>query len=215
MEIARSVITGAEANNDADTVRRQLKASLDAAVERIQTNGFTAADAQSSLFAVVAWIDELAMSCDWAGGASWRLEPLQRHYFSTTRAGMEFFERLEALPDDAVDVREVYGLVLLAGFSGRYTHRALADLDNYRAALLDRVARERRMAPINPDLPLFPDAGGCAPKVACYRRGIGPSLAAFFLVMVPMCLLLALYLYLDYRVTAEAAEVAAAISAHS
>ncbi|MGE8567467.1 MAG: DotU family type IV/VI secretion system protein [Achromobacter sp.] len=210
MELARTAITGAgtDATPDAEVVRGQLKASLDAAVERVQAHGFTAADAQASLFAVVAWIDELAMSRDWAASSSWRLAPLQRHYFSTTRAGVAFFEKLEALPDDAVEVREVYGLALLAGFSGRYTHRPPAELAEYRAALLARIAEERRMSPLDPSLPLFPQAGGRARKVAPYRRGIGPSLATFFLVVVPLCLLLGLYLYLDYRVAGEAAQVA-------
>lgn len=220
MELARGAITGAEpgaapAGSEADAVRAELKASLDAALERAQANGYTAADAQAALFAVVSWIDEMAMSRDWAGATSWRLAPLQRHYFSTTRAGVEFFERLEALPDDAVEVREVYGLALLAGFNGRYTHRAPAELADYRASLLERVAAERRMSPLDPDLPLFPHAGGRAPKVAPYRRGIGPSLATFLLVVVPLCALLVLYLYLDARVAAEATDVAAPIAAHS
>lgn len=213
MELARVAISGATSAPDADGLRAELKQSLDAAVERVQANGYTAAEAQASLFAVVAWIDEMAMSRDWPGTASWRLAPLQRHYFSTTRAGVEFFERLEALPDDAVEVREVYALALLAGFSGRYTHRAPAELADYRAAALEKIATQRNLAPLAPDQPLFPQPGVRAAKVAPYRRGIGPSLATLLLVIVPLCTLLGLYLYLDYRVAAETAGVIASASA--
>jgi type VI secretion system protein ImpK len=217
MELARAAITGigGDANPDATAVAAELKASLDATVGRAQAGGYTAAEVQASLFAVVAWIDELAMSREWSGGATWRLSPLQRHYFATTRAGSEFFEKLEALPDDAIEVREVYGLVLLAGFSGRYTHRPPGELAEYRAALLERIAEERHMAPLDPDLPLFPQAGGRGPKTARYRRGMGPSMATFVLVVLPLCVLLGLYLFLDYRVAAEAAQVTSPVAARS
>jgi type VI secretion system protein ImpK len=209
MEQARAAIGGPDTNPDAAAVAEQLKASLDAAVARAQADGYTAAETQASLFAVVAWIDELAMSREWAGGAAWRLAPLQRHYFSTTRAGAEFFEKLEALPDDAIEVREVYGLVLLAGFAGRYTHRPPAELAEYRTAVLQRIAQERQMAPLDPDLPLFPQAGGRRPKMTQYRRGLAPSLVTFILVVLPLCALLGLYLYLDYSVASEAARITA------
>jgi type VI secretion system protein ImpK len=210
MEQARAAINGPDANPDAAAVAEQLKASLDATVTRAQTGGYTAAETQAALFAVVAWIDELAMSREWTGGSSWRLAPLQRHYFSTTRAGAEFFEKLEALPDDAIEVREVYGLALLAGFSGRYAHRAPAELADYRSALLERIAHERQMAPLDPDLPLFPQAGGRRAKMLQYRRGLAPSLVTFILIVLPLCALLGLYLYLDYDVATEAAHITAA-----
>lgn len=205
MEQARAAINGPTANQDAAAVAEQLKASLDAAVARAQSGGYTAAEVQASLFAVVAWIDELAMSREWAGGATWRLAPLQRHYFSTTRAGAEFFEKLEALPDQAIEVREVYGLALLAGFSGRYTHRPPGELAAYRSALLARIADERQMAPLDPDLPLFPQAGGRRARSPQYRRGLAPSLVTFILIVLPLCALLGLYLYLDYGVATNAA----------
>lgn len=209
MEQARDAIGGPDGGRDAATVADQLKQSLDATVARAQAGGYTAAETQSALFAVVAWMDELAMSRDWAGAAAWRLSPLQRHYFATTRAGAEFFEKLEALPDEAIELREVYGLVLLAGFAGRYIHRPPAELAQYRSALLERIAQERQMAPLDPDLPLFPMAGARRPKMAQYRRGLGPSLATFILIVLPLCALLGLYLYLDYGVAAEAARITA------
>jgi type VI secretion system protein ImpK len=217
MELARAAIggIGAAANPDAAAVAAQLKSSLDAAVGRAQAQGYTSAETQAALFAVVAWIDELAMSREWPGGAAWRLSPLQRHYFSTTRAGAEFFEKLEALPEDAIEVREVYGLSMLAGFAGRYAHRPAGELAQYREALLERIAEERRMAPLDPSLPLFPQAGARGPRMARYRRGMAPSLATFILVVLPLCLLLGLYLYLDYRVATEAAQVTAATAARS
>lgn len=215
MELARRVLAGADDAPDAPAAADRLKASLGAAVQRAHANGYTDAEAQTSLFAVVAWMDELAMSPERAGSGSWRLAPLQRHYFSTTRAGAEFFDRLEALPEDAVEVREVYGLVLLAGFKGRYAHRPPDELAQYRTALLERIGDERQMAPLEPGRPLFPQSGARAPRMTHHRRGVAPTLASFVLVVLPLCLLLGLYLYLDYRASAEAADVAALVAPRS
>src|SRR5690606_42132690 len=68
----------------------QLKASLDACCASAIRQAHAHDDVQDALYAVVAWIDEMAMSFDWPGAATWRLSPLQRHYFATTRAGVGF-----------------------------------------------------------------------------------------------------------------------------
>src|SRR5690606_37126056 len=106
---------------------------------------------QDALYATVAWIDELTMSFNWPGAAAWRLAPLQRHYFATTRAGVGFFDRLEALPPEANSVREVYALPLVAGFQGQFAHCSPSELAQFRRELLERVAQESQMAPIGPE----------------------------------------------------------------
>nr|WP_255592938.1 DotU family type IV/VI secretion system protein [Bordetella sp. BOR01] len=199
----------AQSTLDAPSLSAQLKANLDAAVARAQDKGFSPDDVQLALFAVVAWIDEQAMSREWPGAAAWRLSPLQRHYFATTRAGVAFFEKLEALPDGAVDVREVYGLVLLAGFHGRYTHRAPGELTEYRRALLERIVQERQIAPLSAEQPLFPQSGTGARRPLRHTRGLAPSLASLLLIVLPLCVLLGLYLFLDYRLAQIAARMIA------
>jgi len=210
IESARAAL--AQSTLDAPALSAQLRATLDAAAGRAQDQGFAHEDVQLALFAVVAWIDEQAMSREWPGASAWRLAPLQRHYFATTRAGAAFFEKLEALPDDAADVREVYGLALLAGFHGRYTHRPPGELAEYRRAVLERIAQEREITPLSADLPLFPQSGALARRPVRHTRGLAPSLASLLLIVVPLCMLLGLYLFLDHRLAQSAARLIAPLA---
>src|SRR5690606_9654463 len=177
----------------------QLKASLDGCCVSAARHGHAPDEIQDALYAVVAWIEEMAMSFDWPGAATWRLSPMQRHYFSTTRAGVGFFERLVRLPPQADAVREAYALMLLAGFQGDYSHRPPAELAQFRRELLARVAQENDMAPLGNGSPLFPKANAAAVRPAVQR--FGPSLSLLILVIGPLLLLLALYVYLDVQLT--------------
>ena len=204
MDAARSAIE--QSNQDAVSLAAQLTSTLDAAALRAQSKGFSDDEVQLSLFAVIAWIDELAMSSAWAGEAAWRRAPLQRTYFSTTRAGAAFFEKLETLPDEATEVREVYALVLLAGFQGRYIHLPSDELKRYRRDLLERVAAERVMAPLASNHALFPDSSAHTQPPAPYMRGLVPPLVSLLVILMPICLLLGLYLFLDYRLAYMASQ---------
>ncbi len=70
-------------------------------------------------FAVCAWVDETLLASDWREKQLWQREQLQRLYYRTTEAGVELFERLQAL-GARCEVREVYYLCLALGFKGRY-----------------------------------------------------------------------------------------------
>lgn len=194
-----------QAGTDGDGVAATIKASLDQAATRAARAGYTAEQVQAALYATVAWIDEVAMSMDWPGAARWRLSPLQRHYFATTQAGVGFFERLNALPEHETEVREVYALMLVAGFQGDFAHRPPTELQAYRCALLERVAQEGGMTPIGGNLPLFP-AAQVPGAVATPRRGHA-SMAAVLIVLVPVAILLMLYVYLDYQLADDVADL--------
>ena len=71
-------------------------------------------------FAVCAWIDEHLMSIEWVFKNQWRDNLLQSHYYHTTNAGSEFFERLSKLDVNNNVVREVYLMCLGMGFRGKY-----------------------------------------------------------------------------------------------
>jgi len=210
METARTAV--AEPGQTAPRLAGQIQADLERACASALDQGYASADIQSALFAVVAWIDEIAMTHPWAGAAEWRLAPLQRHYFSTTRAGSEFFERLDALPDESTDVREVYALALLAGFSGRYSYRPAGELAGYRQNILSRVAEERAMAPLLSSEPLFPDAGELAKAPSRRSRGNFPSFVTFLLIAIPVTCLAVLYIVLDHHASAVAAQLVAPLS---
>ncbi|HET9711051.1 MAG TPA: type IVB secretion system protein IcmH/DotU [Pyrinomonadaceae bacterium] len=84
-------------------------------------------------FALVAFIDEtvLSPSNDFPLRKEWEQLPLQLEYFGEHLAGVKFFERLDALlqqaDDEGVDVVEVYYLCLLLGFKGKYNFYLLEE----------------------------------------------------------------------------------------
>ena len=82
---------------------------------------FSLADYDDARFAVVAWLDETMMKSAWNGKDEWKTALLQRKYYKTFAAGEEFFGKLERLEPDQNEVREVYHLCLMAGFSGKYS----------------------------------------------------------------------------------------------
>jgi len=179
------------------TLSSSLISLLDAATARSRTYLYDEAEIREAMFAVVAWIDETAMSYPWAGAAQWRLALLQSRYFSTSRAGLEFFQRLDALPEAAQGAREVFGLVLLAGFQGRYATRPAGELMLYRQQCLERIALDNRMAPLDALTPLFMQPANLAPKrVQMVRRGL-PRMALIMLIALPLLILAAMYVSFD------------------
>ena len=71
-------------------------------------------------FAICAWIDETVLSSNWDGRRQWQGEQLQRRYYNTTEAGIEFYNRLNMIGLHQGDVREIYYMCLAMGFKGRY-----------------------------------------------------------------------------------------------
>lgn len=194
LELARRLFR--EPPADIAGVGPTLIASLDTASARAADHGFAQTQIQSARFAVVAWLDETAMTQPWPGASGWRLAPLQRHDFSTTRAGVEFFQRLDALGEDDAAVREVYALMLVAGFAGHYSARPPGELAALRHDVVERVTREGNMARLAVDEPLFPAASAMA-EARAERRTPRPATATLMLIAVPLCLLVGLYVYLD------------------
>lgn len=122
---------------------------------------------------------------------------MQRHYFSTSRAGVEFFQRLEALPEAAVGAREVFGLALLSGFEGRYATRPGGELAQYRRLLLERIILDNNMTPLDVTSHLFAQAEDHLPKRGrMVRRGL-PGISLLLLIGIPLIVLTVLYISFD------------------
>ncbi|HEX5125560.1 MAG TPA: DotU family type IV/VI secretion system protein, partial [Rhodocyclaceae bacterium] len=124
-----------KADTDA-TFRSQIERQLSEARLAAQDADFDRADVDAASFAVIAWIDESVQCSDWKYAAQWGSRPLQKTYFNTTRAGVEFFKRLDALTVNQAAVREVFFLCLAMGFKGRYA------ADGGRIQLEEIKARE-------------------------------------------------------------------------
>ncbi len=133
-------------------------------------HGFTAADVEDAVFAMVALLDQTVLSQKGPARDAWIARPLQLELYGRQLAGEEFFERLERLRHDRearVEALEVYGCCLGFGFTGRYqlTPEKLP-------ALIEDVQADIAAARGSVLAPLAPHAGRSNERVAEERRGM-------------------------------------------
>ena len=123
--LARKLPAILESDNEIScaSLQERLLRDLDSAVKAaIEKSGFDESIVKAGLFPVAAFIDELILVSSWPNKKQWKNESLQRHYFDTTNAGQEFYDRLNLLNRQGDDrsIREIYLLCLGLGFKGRY-----------------------------------------------------------------------------------------------
>ncbi|KAF0815352.1 hypothetical protein IGB42_00433 [Andreprevotia sp. IGB-42] len=188
---------------DADEAvfRQRLEQQLSEARLAATDGGAERSDIENAMFAVVAWIDETVMCSGWEGADVWRRRPLQKSYFNTTRAGVEFFARLDELRNEQDGVREVFFLCLSLGFKGRYA------AEGGRFALDEIKARELknllgREATLESDFVLFPEA--YAPSVdAPTKRRWRPTRTTILMFAAPLGILAILYILFAFVLSSQ------------
>jgi type VI secretion system protein ImpK len=116
-----------------DAFDAEISAALDMAQMRAQSQGIPTLECKNALFAVCAWVDETLMRARLQGFDLWPSRMLQQRYFNTTRAGIQFFERLDNLSSRDLELREVFLICLTLGFQGKY---ALKGMEAERDALI-------------------------------------------------------------------------------
>ncbi|MFT4907703.1 MAG: type VI secretion system protein ImpK [Oleispira sp.] len=112
----------AESEQDINDVKNSLTQLMDKSRENIIAKGLSENQAFSALFPIVSYVDEMILTSAWCNKSKWQQFSLQRHYFDTTNAGREFFERLNKLNREGEDrsIREVFLLCLGLGYKGQY-----------------------------------------------------------------------------------------------
>ena len=134
---------GEPSTADADELASRLRGVICAMTNRAQQAGYSQEQIQQMTYAVVALIDEIALSQPGALRDQWSQRPLQLHYFNENTAGENFFGHLatvRAQPASA-DVLRVYYTCLLLGFRGGYAVRgAGAELSSLMEELSRQVA---------------------------------------------------------------------------
>jgi type VI secretion system protein ImpK len=109
-------------SGSAEEASKQLNHLIATAEKNALTVGHSMREFHAGLFPVVAWADEqISRITRWESSLIWQRFLLQKQYFKTTVAGIEFFQRLEALETEDEGVRELYLLCLCMGFLGRYS----------------------------------------------------------------------------------------------
>lgn len=150
-------------------------------------------------FMVCAWIDEALLASDWSQKQLWQREQLQRLYYNTTEAGVEVFDRLEALGPQQRDVREVYALCLSLGFNGRYIREGDEFLlEQVKGANLKLLMAAPCLPPLE-GMELFPDALATSPPVEEKPQPLCFVFTPFIAMLVAAPLMLFALLYLIYR----------------
>lgn len=149
-------------------------------------------------FVVCAWIDEVVLASAWRGKALWQHEQLQRLHYQTTDAGVEVFERLDALQPHQHDVREVYSHCLALGFRGRYIGEGDALLlEQLKKTHLARLLGEDAAVRDFGRSELFPGAADIGTDAA--PRPKGTAVTPLQAVALTAPIILFVFLYLVYR----------------
>jgi type VI secretion system protein ImpK len=144
---------GRQIVTDAEQFRQQMRDSLQAAAREARDfGGYTSADVRSATFAVVSFLDESILNSREAAFADWARKPMQEELFGTHIAGEVFFENVRELlgrPDSLIlaDLLEVYSLILLLGFAGRYTGGRRGELNGILSGMRERIRRIRGSSP--------------------------------------------------------------------
>lgn len=193
-----------ERDLDYGTFRNQVLQLLDAHEARKDIGAYGSDDIANALFAVAAFIDEKVMNSGWREKATWGAELLQRHYFNTTRGGVEFFTRLDTLnpynPSER-DVREVYFYCLALGFSGQYYR------PGDRAQLADLLASNADIlcAGIKTE-PLLAGNDAVANVLPTGRAAARVSRTPFY-IGIPVLMLLGLFMFFRHGILSAVNEL--------
>jgi type VI secretion system protein ImpK len=131
---------------DAESFRARMRQALRVAEQEARSRGGSAEDVKQAIFAMVAFLDESALSSGNPVFANWPRLPLQAELFGHQLAGEIFFQELQKTlsrndSHESADLLEVYYLCLLLGFKGRYA--AGGDLRSIMAAIQEKIRRVR------------------------------------------------------------------------
>jgi len=189
--------------------REDVSKNYDTLVARAQecarVSGFSEEEWREALFPVCAWVDEAILCSEWPERTKWEHHQLQRRYFHTTSAGMEFFTRLEGMGENAQAVREVYAYCLALGFRGRYYQDSDTDkLEQIQSRNLTGLAEES--TPLFPEV-LFPDAYESILTVKKRKKKVwrGVSVFSVFTLLLPLLVFVGLFLLYDNMLYKEVA----------
>ena len=166
------------------------------------------ADYDDARFAVVAWLDETMMKSAWTGKDEWKTTLLQRKYYNTFAAGEQFFEKLEKLEPDQNEIREVYHLCLMAGFSGKYSAFEEDDprtLHHVMSRNLKRLTGTSDNLTATAQQTLFKEAYGLddKPEMTPVQNRETSLFASLAVLLGPIVVLTALFLLYRYLLNAE------------
>jgi type VI secretion system protein ImpK len=134
--------------SDAGAFRTQMKTALKAAEQEARTNGYSAEDTKRVIFGVVAFLDESVLGSRNPVFSDWPRLPLQTELFGHQNAGEIVFQDIQRTLSrgdarEVADILEVYCLLLLLGFKGRYASTGKGDLRAIMDQIREKIQRVR------------------------------------------------------------------------
>lgn len=104
------------------TIHAQMSELVGALRTRGARHGLPEKDINDIMYAIAAFVDEVALRAPDNVRNYWIDRPLQLQLFGENSAGEGFFSRVQSLVRDGrrIDVLQVYHLCLLLGFQGKY-----------------------------------------------------------------------------------------------
>ncbi len=182
-----------------ERVRQEILGLMEASARCAEEANLARGDYDLARFAICAWLDELILNSDWAHRTEWQKELLQRKFYQTTKAGEEFFEKLNSLGPHQQQVREIFYLCLALGFKGRYCRPEDAYLlDQLKTSHLKLLLGSSVGLPKLSATVLFPEAYQWkdVPTEAPRKSGFSPLTLG--LLTAPVVLLVVLYLVFSF-----------------
>ena len=173
----------------ADAFREQIKGLLSVVDRDARRLGYGGDDVRLSIYAVIAFLDEIVLASRQPMFQGWNRRPLQEEIFGDHVAGETFFLNLAELgnrqdSEDLADVLEVYQTCLLLGFRGKFASNP-EGLEGLLNGVAERIRRIRGAPPlVGPDAPL--PQGESPPRLRdpwIFRLGV-TTLVVFILAVV-------------------------------
>ncbi|WPB79302.1 DotU family type IV/VI secretion system protein [Archangium violaceum] len=182
-----------------EVLHHRLRGVVDEMLRRAAVLGFSHQDAQDMAYAIVALLDEAALTRPEPYRSFWMTNLLQLQYFNENVAGDGFFHRLQGIRKDPhrAEVLQVYYLCMLFGFQGRYRIRG-GELE--LMTLIDSVQKDlERAKPFDYDV-LSPHGERPTESLLAGKRRISPMVISLGAMMLAVLVYGGLVLGLDGNV---------------
>jgi type VI secretion system protein ImpK len=179
-----------------EVLHHRLRGVVDEMLRRAAVLGFSHQDAQDMAYALVALLDEVALTRPEPYRSFWMTNLLQLQYFNENVAGDGFFHRLQGIRKDPhrAEVLQVYYLCMLFGFQGRYRIRG-GELE--LMTLIDSVQKDlERAKPFDYDV-LSPHGERPTESMLTGKRRLSPMFISLGAMMLALLVYGGLVLGLD------------------
>jgi type VI secretion system protein ImpK len=194
--------TNRQAVSDSESFRHHIREALRAAAQEARNiAAYSTDDIKMATFAVVGFLDESVLSAQNPMFSGWPRKTLQEELFGTHMAGEIFFQNLQSLlgrsdSPELADLLEVHYLCLLLGYRGRYGAGGAGELQAAMQAAAEKIRRIRGpLKGLSPSWRLRAET----------PRAAQDSWTRRFAIMAVACFLLALVMFIGYRLSLDSA----------